>query len=648
MLSHGDTSYYEIMTKHIVIGTAGHIDHGKSALIKSLTGTDPDRLKEEKERGMTTDLGFAFYGDNVTIIDVPGHEKFVRHMLAGASTIDLVMLVIAADDGIMPQTIEHLEILRLLDIKQGLIVVTKKDLVEEDYLKMVVEDIKKFLQGTFLENAPIIPVSNLTNEGIDNLKNILAELISRASTKQDRGIFRMPVDRCFTIKGFGTVVAGTILSGQLKLGDTVELLPQKKSLKIRGIEVHNQKVTEVSTGFRAAINVVGAEKEEIERGDVLAQPGYFEPSNYINASLFLLSSAEKPLKNLTRLRIHLGTKEILGRIVILDKKNLQPGEKAMVQFRLETPAVSDIGDHYVIRTYSPQITLGGGVIIEPKALKVKGFDEQLIEHLKKIEDREPLTMVEENLASNFELPRKLEEIARDLNIPTSDIQNLIKELSLSKKVICIDEKRGLYCAQSNFEKLRDRIISITNEYHKKNPTLSGIPRTELSSTIGRGLDNTLLNYAFEKMSADKQIKVLEGNKIKIFDYEVALDKTLDDIVKKIEKIFISAEFQPPVLEELLARKIGSDDIVKKAYRYMLDSNILVFIGEGISMHRNMIATARERLINFLNEHKEIRVSEFRDLINASRKYALPLLIYFDTKGVTIKRGDVRVLGQTTS
>ncbi|UCD19405.1 MAG: selenocysteine-specific translation elongation factor, partial [candidate division WOR-3 bacterium] len=344
-----------VSKKHIVIGTAGHIDHGKSALVKALTGVDPDRLKEEKERGMTTDLGFVFYNPDVTIIDVPGHEKFVRHMVAGASTIDFVIFVVAADDGVMPQTHEHLEILKLLGIQQGVVAITKKDLVEEEMLEVVKEDVKSVLQNSFLENAPIIAVSNVTKDGIETLRKDLDELIAQTKPKTDRGIFRMPIDRRFVIKGFGTVVAGTVLSGSVTVGETLELLPEKKSVKVRGIEVHNEKVEDVTTGFRAAINLVGAEKEEIERGDVLAQPGYFEPSVYLNASLYLLKSAGKPLKNFTRLRIHVGTSEIFGRVVFLDRKVLNPGEKAMAQFRLEAQAVCDINDNYVIRTYSPQM-----------------------------------------------------------------------------------------------------------------------------------------------------------------------------------------------------------------------------------------------------------------------------------------------------
>ncbi len=634
----------ELKKRHIVIGTAGHIDHGKSALIKALTGYDPDRLKEEKERGMTTDLGFAFYGDDVTIIDVPGHEKFVRHMVAGASTIDFVILVIAADDGIMPQTVEHLEILKLLGIKKGMIVITKKDLVKDDWLEIIIEEARKLVKGTFLENAPIISVSNTTKQGIDEFKKMLDEMIKQTEAKQDRGIFRLFIDRCFTMKGFGTVVAGTVLSGMVKTGDVLELLPTKKQVKVRGIEVHNAKVPEVRTGFRAAINLVGAEKEEIKRGDILAQAGYYKPSDYLNVSLYLLKSAGKPLKNYTRIRIHLGTKEILGRIVLLDKKVLEPGEKAMAQFRLETPAVSDVGDQYVIRTYSPQTTIGGGVIIEPKAAKATGHDDKLIEHLQRVETGDPAVMVEEDLHTNRDLPRKVEEIAYDLNLPLSEVKGLIEKLAQGGKVLCIDEKRGLYYSQANFETLKNKITDILKQYHKSDPTAVGMPQLEMLKNISRGLDKSLLNYALKEMIQNNIIKA-SGDKISLFDFKIVLDKNLEAIVEKLEKTFLDAGYMPPKYDAVLSQRLGAENLVKKAYKYMLDSGILLNVGESVVLHKRYVKEAEERLVQYLKQKNEIRVSEFKNMLGASRRYALPLLIYFDTHNVTIKRGEVRVLGQ---
>lgn len=629
---------------HIVIGTAGHIDHGKSALIKALTGEDPDRLKEEKERGMTTDLGFVFYGDDVTIIDVPGHEKFVRHMVAGASTIDLVIFVIAADDGVMPQTIEHLEILKLLEIKNGFIAITKKDLVDNELLEIVTDDVKKLVKGTFLENAPIIPVSNITKEGFDELKTVLDAHFADVKGKTDKGIFKLHIDRCFSMKGFGTIVAGTVLSGSLKTGDIVDLLPQNKEVKVRGIQVHNKSVPEVTTGFRSALNIAGVETNEIERGDILGQKGYFQPSEYLNASLSLLTSAPKPLKNLVRLRIHLGTKELFGRVVLLDTKALNPGEKAMVQFRMEAPAVCDVGDRYVIRTWSPQITIGGGVIIEPKAQKATGFDESLIKHLQRIEEGDPVALVKEQIASNHQLPQKIEEIGHDVNLPGTQVADIVKRLVDDGIVICLDSKRGLYYSRSNLDALQNRILTILNDYHGSHPTNLGIPQLELHKALGMGFDKTLLNNLIGSMDRSRRIKTTE-NKISLHDFMVTLDKGMEEASKKIERIFRAAGFKPPGYQEVMSMNLGSPDVVKKAYHYLVESKVLIDVGEGAVFHNTSVAQARDRLVDFLRRKKEIRVSEFRDMIDASRKYALPLLIYFDTHGITIKRGEVRVLGQ---
>ena len=630
--------------RHVVIGTAGHIDHGKSALVKALTGVDPDRLKEEKERGMTTDLGFVFYSDDVTIIDVPGHEKFVRHMVAGASTIDFVMFVVAADDGVMPQTHEHLEILKLLGIRRGIVVITKKDLVEQDVLDVVITDVRDLVRDSFLENAPVAAVSNTTMEGIEDLRGNIDRMIAQTEPRTDRGIFRMPIDRRFIIKGFGTVVAGTVLSGRIRIGDTLELLPEKKSVKVRGIEVHNQKVEEAGTGFRVAINLVGAEKDDIDRGDVLAQPGFFEPSEYINASIYLLRSAGKPLKNFTRLRIHTGTKEIFGRGVLLDRKTLAPGEKAMVQFRLESPAVCDINDNYVIRTYSPQVTIGGGVIIEPRATRAKGFDEELIGHLHRMEVGDPAVVVEEDLLSSFDLPRKPDEISHDVNMPVEDVRKQMEALRQNDRVICLDEKRGLFYHRANYDKLRGQILEKLQAYHQAHPTGVGLTPLELLKSISRGLDKILMDRTLDRMADEGALRIAPDGKVALAGHEVVVDRDLEALTQKIEQLFIDGGYMPPDYETVRARIAAAEDQLKKAYRYMLDTGTLVGVGEGVVLHQKFVKEAEQRLADFLKKNQEIRVSQFRDLLNASRKFALPLLIYFDTRGVTIKRGDVRVLG----
>lgn len=629
--------------KHVVIGTAGHIDHGKSALIKSLTGTDPDRLKEEKERGMTTDLGFAFYGDDITIIDVPGHEKFVRHMVAGASTIDFVILVIAADDSVMPQTVEHLEILKLLGVQRGFIALTKTDLVEDDWMELVVSDIEALVKDTFLEGAPIVPVSNTTQAGINQLKTVLDEEIKHAEARADSGVFRMPIDRCFVIKGFGTVVAGTVLSGKVKVGDTVDLMPSGKSLKIRGIQVHNQKVEEIDTGYRVAINLIGVEKEEIERGDILAQPGFYRPSQLINGSLHLLGNIDRPLKNFTRIRFHLGTKELLGRVVLIDKKRIEPGDEGWVQFRLETPAVGSIGDRYVIRAYSPQHTIGGGIIFEPKATKAKRFDEALIQHLKNIQSSDSEGLVEEFLEISPFIPKKIEEMAFGLNLKVERVQEIVDQKIAENILVCIEEKRGLYYSNRSIAQMKTKILDILNTYHQEFPTKFGLSPLELSKKISMEMDKTLITYILSQMTEEKLIK--SNGVVSAFKFNVVLDSELDTLIQKIEKICLDAGYSPPNCDEIAAQKPGPPDKTRKAYQYLLDSNTLIQIDKTLWLHKKLVEDAQKRLIEFLKHNHEIRVFQFRDMFKTSRKYVLPLMIYFDKLGVTVKEGDIRTLGE---
>src|ERR671923_1201815 len=379
--------------KQVVMGTAGHIDHGKTQLIKTLTGIDTDRLKEEKERGITIDLGFAHLtcedGTEVGVIDVPGHERFVRNMLAGVGGIDLVMLVIAADEGVMPQTREHLAICQLLRVKGGLVALTKADLVDEDWLELVTEDTREFLKGTFLEGKPIVPVSAKTAQGIDELKRALQELVVRVPPKQSEGKFRLPVDRVFTIRGFGTVVTGTLFSGMIRVEDRVQIYPKGIEAKVRGLQVHNAGVPEAVAGQRTAVNLQGIEKVELERGDVLGRPGEFLPTFMLDAVLQHLADAPRPLRHRARVRLHVGTSEIMGRVILLDRDELAPGEETYVQFRLEAPAIALPRDRFVIRSYSPVQTIGGGMLLDVQPAKHRRGDAGLAGHFRLLAEGSP-------------------------------------------------------------------------------------------------------------------------------------------------------------------------------------------------------------------------------------------------------------------
>src|ERR671924_2225226 len=379
--------------KQVVMGTAGHIDHGKTQLIKALTGVDTDRLKEEKERGITIDLGFAHFtchdGTEVGVIDVPGHERFVRNMLAGVGGIDLVLLVVAADEGVMPQTREHLAICQLLRVKDGLVALTKADLVDEDWIELVSEDTREFLKGTFLEGKPIVPVAAKTGQGVDELKHALQALVARVPPKHLEGKFRLPVDRVFTIRGFGTVVTGTLFSGMIRVEDRVEIYPKGIGAKVRGLQVHNASVSEAVAGQRTAINLQGIDKVELERGDVLGHPGEFAPTFMLDAMLQHLSDAPRPLRHRARVRLHLGTSEIMGRVILLDRDILAPGEEAYVQIRLEEPAIALPRDRFVIRSYSPVQTIGGGMLLDAQAAKHRRGDASLAAHFRLLAEGSP-------------------------------------------------------------------------------------------------------------------------------------------------------------------------------------------------------------------------------------------------------------------
>ncbi|MBI5199704.1 MAG: selenocysteine-specific translation elongation factor, partial [Nitrospirae bacterium] len=362
--------------RYITLGTAGHIDHGKSALVEALTGINPDRLKEEKERGITIDLGFAFLDISddlrIGIVDVPGHERLIKNMLAGAGGIDIVMLVIAADEGIMPQTKEHLAICNLLRIKKGLVALTKHDLVEEDWISLIMEDIKEFIKGSFLEGSRIIPVSSKTGHNLDLLKDTIKEISLQVEPKSSDGLFRLPVDRVFTMKGFGTVVTGTILSGKISTEDTIELLPQRIKSRVRGIQSHNQKVSEAIAGQRTALNLQGVEKEDIIRGNVVTLPGFMYPSSLLDVKIEILKEAPS-LKSRDRIRFHTGTTEAIGRVILIETKEIVPGEEGFVRVRFESPLTAMSGDRFIIRRFSPLETLGGGVILDtsPERLRTK-------------------------------------------------------------------------------------------------------------------------------------------------------------------------------------------------------------------------------------------------------------------------------------
>ncbi|MGZ3597793.1 MAG: selenocysteine-specific translation elongation factor, partial [Syntrophales bacterium] len=489
--------------KHFIIGTAGHVDHGKTALIKAITGIDTDRLKEEKERGISIELGFASLnlpdGRTFGIVDVPGHERFIRNMVSGASGIDMVIMVIAADEGVMPQTREHLHICSLLGIKKGLVALTKADMVADEWLDLVKDDVHEFLKGTFLEASPVVPVSSITGAGIEELLDALGRVAADIQGESDAGIFRLPVDRTFTMKGFGTVVTGTLISGDIELGEDVEILPPGVTAKVRGIQIHNQSVTVAEAGQRTAINLQGVEKDTIARGDVLARPRTLKPSMRLDICMEYLSNNSRKLKNRNLVRFHVGTNEVIGRIILLDREDVEPGAKASAQVVLESPIVAMARDRFVIRSYSPVTTIGGGMIVDPLPKKHKGKSGRVnheIDLLHDGNDTERAGIIIER--SGIE-GIGISELEMRTGIHQSILKDILGTLSSKKQVVVVDTDESRIVSASIYQNLQDRILLEMRAYHERYPLKEGISKEELRSTAGQFARQRLFNMAVREL-----------------------------------------------------------------------------------------------------------------------------------------------------
>ena len=619
--------------RYIILGTAGHIDHGKSALVKALTGIDPDRLKEEKERGITIDLGFADlnYPDGLTvgIVDVPGHERLIKNMLAGAGGIDFVLLVIAADEGIMPQSREHLHICNLLKIKSGLIAITKVDLVEKEWLELVGEEIKNFLKGTFLEGAPIVPVSSKTMFNIDLLKEKIKEVVSKVEPKPTKGLFRLPIDRVFTLKGFGTIVTGTAISGSISIDDAVEILPSKIQSRVRGLHSHGKAIHTAYAGQRVAINLHGVNKEELKRGDSVVVSERFIATKKIDANVELLSDAPA-MKSKGLVHLHLGTSETTARVILYGRSELKGGEKCYCQFRLKEPVIAMSGDRYIIRRFSPVETIGGGEVLDPspyrRSLK-EGIDDLKI----------------------FETGTLSEKIATKVKksgirgIKVSLIEGWIKaEVTSIKDSIGVLIDNGILMQfedilihNNALNSFRAVVKKTMNDFHEKNPLKPGMSKEELRGglNIEPRLFSNLIT-SFEDVVTEKEL-------VRLATFSVALSQT-DEILKtNILGLLERDGFQPQTKEELYQLLKLDQKHLSDILKLMVKEGSLVRINASIyitsSVYRRMI----DNLKNFFSRKSEMTVAEFRDILNTTRKYALPFLEYLDSNKITLRVGDIR-------
>lgn len=632
---------------HVIIGTAGHIDHGKTTLIKALTGKETDTLREEKERGISINLGFTYFdlpsSRRAGIVDVPGHEKFVKNMLAGVGGIDIVLLVIAADEGVMPQTREHLNILELLDIKKGIVVVTKKDMVDEEWLKLVTEDIKEEISTTFLKDSPIIPVSSVTGEGVKELIHKVDELTGEVDERDTVTDFRLPIDRVFTISGFGTVATGTLISGAIREGDPCEVYPRGIKTKVRGLQVHENSVKEAFAGQRVAVNLANIKTGEIERGDVISKSGSMENTVMLDCRLKYLKDASRPLKNRDRVRIYHGTSEILARVVILDKETIEPGEAGLIQLRLESTLAARRGDKFVMRSYSPMHTIGGGTILEPNPKKHKAMDAATIEELVTKEKGSPREIIEQTIEKNSSMFLKLDDIIRLAGKGIGDIKGLIDSLISEDKVYEIKLSEGnVYLHKNYLSQVKVKAFELLEAYHKNNPLKAGISKEEFKSRI---FDKNIRQKLYDEI-----LRIMERDAIGFSekyiwkkDFEVKFDIRQSEIKETILRKLREAGFQPPKPDEVLKGFGREEKAANMVFEALLDTAVIIKLSEDIYMLSDLLLEAREKLTAHLRDKKEITAGEFRDLLGISRKYAVPILEYFDSIKLTKRVEDKRVL-----
>jgi selenocysteine-specific elongation factor len=637
------------MPRDLILGTAGHIDHGKTSLVKALTGIDCDRLPEEKARGITIDIGFATLdlGDfRLGIVDVPGHERFVKNMLAGATGIDLSVLVVAADDSVMPQTREHLEILRLLGLRHGLIALTKCDLVDETTREVVELEIRELVQGSFLENAPIIRTSAQIGQGIAELKAAIGEACLQVEARTGREWFRMAIDRSFIVQGHGTVITGSVTAGSLRVGDEVEWLPRRERVRVRSLQNHDRTVEEVHRGMRAAINLAGVHHEDVLRGQELAGPGYLEPARVVTVRLHCLADARRPIKHRLPVRFHLGTAEIMGRVSLLDCDAIEPGQWGQAQLFLEEPATATWGQPFVIRESSATQTLGGGQVLQPVAKKIRRRHVEMLERIERLWSGSPteraLTVAWFSGFSGF-TPA---DLVRGANIGPDEAEELIRGLRAKGELVDITtgHARHLLLHADMVKELEERLLQVLGRLHEQNPLMSAHDRQKVQSHLDYIGDETLVHGTVDRLIQQKKI-VGDLRRIARADFKPKLSGNLRKLKDKLVAAYQAARFQPPEPASFAGQAGGNaanlndliDDCVAEGYLVPVAGDLYLHSDAEAEMRR----LVRERLANGAG----LAVSEIRDLLGTTRKYAVPLCEYLDRIGLTRREGDLRFLGE---
>lgn len=628
--------------KNIIVGTAGHIDHGKTTLIKALTGRNTDRWEEEQRRGITIDLGFTYFdlknGDRVGIIDVPGHEKFINNMVAGVVGMDLVLLVVAADEGIMPQTREHMDILGLLGIKKSILVINKCDLVDEEWLELVEEEIQEELEGTFLEGAPVVKVSAATGQGLDELTDTIQQLMSdEVVAKDTQTIPRLPIDRAFTLSGFGTIITGTLISGTITREDVLEMYPIGKECKIRNIQVHGQNQDKCYAGQRVAINLSNVKKKEIRRGCVLAPKNSMKNTDLLDVKLKVLEDSMRILTNHERLHLYTGTSEILCRAVLLDKEQIGPGEEGLVQLRLEEEIAVKRGDRFVVRFYSPMETIGGGIVLEPNPVRKKRFDAQAIEELKKKESGSLGDVMELQIKEHGDTMLTLAELAKVMAHSVDELKEYLDELEESGTIFVFPMKKDTYLWHRDSEfAVRQKIEETLQKYHSEHPYRYGMKKAEIHNTFLKKIKPNIFDAYIERMTGENVYGRREEY-LSLPGYEVPKDAMYLQTEKLIEDTFEKAGYDFVRFSEIDFGKIPrqtAEDVVLM----MIDEGKVLRINEEMFTMKHLMDEAKEKIQNHLKEENLITIAQVRDMFSTSRKSAKPILEYMDSIKVTKKTG----------
>jgi selenocysteine-specific elongation factor len=633
--------------KRVVLGTAGHIDHGKSSLVRALTGTDPDRLKEEKERGITIELGFAHLplpsGVDLSIVDVPGHERFVRNMVAGASGIDLVMLVVAADEGVMPQTREHLEICSLLRVKGGLVALTKADLVDADFLELAKEDVAEGLAGSFLEGAAIVPVSSTAGTGLQELVRHLDELAGAVPQRGTKGLFRLPVDRVFTMRGFGTVVTGTVISGTVRKDEEVEVLPRGPRGKVRGIQVHGKTVDRAAAGQRTALNLSGLDVEDLERGDTVTHVASLQPTHMLDARLELLPSAPRPLAARERLRLHVGTQEVPVVVALLDRSELYPGEWSYVQLRSPTRVVTCPGDRFVLRQFSPAVTIGGGAILDHRPRRHKGRREDVLRRLSDLDTGEPQARLGVFLQARGPEGLDPQEVQAALGVPLEEARHLLQAAVRSGTAQVTDRKAQRHHHRDVVASLEDRALDVLSRFHQEHPLRRGLGVEELRTKFPRYVDSRLVEFVLGRLTEGGRISV-DGDLVRRSDFQLKLSGDDENLRGRIEAMLAARGYEAPSLEDAAAALSEDAKALRGVFDYLVGQGVLHRTKEGFYFPARLLEELARRVVTVLGEKGELGVADVKALTGTTRKYTVPLLEYLDSQKITVRRGDVRVAG----